>query len=218
MAGDMEPGWAALLERRAAARSLPPYSARNVAQIAQSLEQFFKGERPGAVLGAVARMGGGASKEQFRFTLTENAASESFVLRMDPQAGLTETSRAREHELIAAVQGVVPAARPMWLDAEGNAFGNPAMIMNMVPGITKPADAGVKVTGLGTWLGSPLRDKLGPQFIDCMARIHAFDWRAARLAHFQPPESDSKQAARWALNFWKAIWARMISIPPRSRR
>lgn len=215
MSSDMEPSWCALLKRRAAARSLPPYTARSAEQVTEALERFFAGERPGAEVSGVARMGGGASKEQFRFSLVENGNSEAFVLRMDPQAGLTETSRAREHELIAAMQGVVPAAKPLWLDAEGAVFGNPAMIMNMVPGITKPAEAGLKVTGLGAWLGSPLREQLGPQFVDCMARIHGFDWRAAKLEQFQVPDADPKQAARWAFNFWKEMWALdTTEVPP----
>jgi aminoglycoside phosphotransferase (APT) family kinase protein len=207
MTAEMEPAWAALFERRQVTRALPSYSARNAGQVVDSLERFFANERPSATVGNVARMGGGASKEQFRFTLSENGNSEAFVLRMDPQAGITETSRAREYELINAMQGVVPAPKPMWLDPDGSQFGLPAMIMNMVSGVAKPSDAGVKVTGLGTWLGDPLRGKLGPQFIDAMVRIHGFDWRSAKLETFQVPNADLKQAARWALNFWKAMWA-----------
>lgn len=204
---DMEPLWKAIIERRAASRSLPPYSARSTAFVADALERFFAREAPGKRIGDVQRMGGGASKEQFRFSLTDDAdVSRSYVLRMDPQGAITETDRRREYEILKAVEGRLPAPVAVWLDAEGEAFGRPTLIMELVPGVTKPSTAGIKVSGLGTLLGEPWRSKLKDQFLDYLVTLHAFDWRNADLPSYTAPDEDSKQAARWSLNYWKAMW------------
>ena len=63
----------------------------------------------------VRRVGGGASKEQFFFTLTQAGEAEPFLLRMDPRLAITETDREREFVLIQAMQGVVPAPEAMWV-------------------------------------------------------------------------------------------------------
>ncbi|MDB5577854.1 MAG: hypothetical protein JWR80_3030 [Bradyrhizobium sp.] len=204
---DMEPTCAALVERRAESRKLPPYSARSTAYVIDALDRFFAKERPGSGLGSVQRMGGGASKEQFLFTLTgSDGAATKYVLRMDPQGAITQTDRRREYELLNAVQGLVPAPKPVWLDDDGSSFGQPAVIMEFVGGVTKPSDAGLKVSGLGTLLGPRLRGQLRDQFIDQLVKIHAMDWQKAILPSFDAPSADPKQAARWSFNYWKGLW------------
>jgi aminoglycoside phosphotransferase (APT) family kinase protein len=204
---DMEPACAALVARRTATRGLPAYSARNTAEVAAALERFFARERPGGCVLDVQRMGGGASKEQFLFTLAAaDGGAAKYVLRMDPLGAITETDRRREYEILDLVQGLLPAPKPVWLDAEGAAFGQPAVIMDYVTGVTKPSGSGVKVSGLGTHLGEPLRTQLRPQFLDHLVRLHALDWRSAHLPSFSAPTADPQQAARWSLNWWKALW------------
>lgn len=204
----MEPLSARLLQRRATRRALGPYSARSLDFVAQALQGFFRDAAPGATVTGVRRMGGGASKEQFAFTLVPAGGEpRDFVLRMDPRGAVTESDRRREHEVLKAMQGVVPVPDPVWLDDSGGYFGQPALIMNLVPGVTKPSGAGVKVSGLGTWLGEPLRTALAPQFMDYLVRIHNFDWRSAALPSFAPPTGHPKDAARWSLNFWRGLWA-----------
>src|SRR3546814_20399584 len=74
-------------------------------------------------------------------------------------------------------------------------------------GVTKPSDSnGVKVSGLGTWLGPDLRAKLRDQFLDHLVTIHAYDWRTRPLPGFEVPDADPKQAARWAYNYWRELW------------
>lgn len=207
VATDMEPACAALVARRAESRKLPPYSARSTAYVVDALERFFASQRPGSSVGAVQRMGGGASKEQFLFTLTgSDGAATKYVLRMDPQGAITQTDRKREYELLNAVQGLVPAPKPVWLDDDGSDFGQPAVIMEFVGGVTKPSDAGLKVSGLGTLLGARLRGQLRDQFLDQLVKIHAMDWRSANLPSFDGPTADPKQAARWSFNYWKGLW------------
>ena len=204
---DMEPACAALVERRRRMRSLGSYSARSTASVVADLERFFGTERPGHRVSDIRRMGGGASKEQFLFTLTPPAGeARRYVLRMDPRAAITETDREREYQILKLVQGMIPAPRPVWLDVDGTHFGQPAVIMEFVGGVTKPSDAGLKVSGLGTLLGERLRSRLGPQFLDHLVTLHSTDWRAADLAAFSAPTADPKQAARWSFNYWKALW------------
>jgi aminoglycoside phosphotransferase (APT) family kinase protein len=203
---DTEPHLAGLLEARKLRRGLPPYEPRSDESVAGLLSDFFAKDTPGAEVSGVARLGGGASKEQFCFTLTRPGGSaERYVLRMDPLEGITETSRQREYEILRAMQGVVPVPRPIWLDADGQHFERPAVIMELVPGSPKPSSMTLSVTGLGTVLGDPLRDLIRPQYLDMLARIHNFDWASADLPSYAAPTADPKQATRWLINFWKEL-------------
>jgi aminoglycoside phosphotransferase (APT) family kinase protein len=204
---DVEPALRAMFAARPQRRSLPAYSARNTADIVEALRRFFAIHAPGAVATGVRRMGGGASKEQFVFDLRfADASTARFVLRMDPLEAITETSRKREYEVLKAVQGIIPAPNPRWLDEHGEFFGKPAAIMEFVGGVAKPSGAGVKVSGLGTLLGEPLRAKLKKPFLDHLVALHGIDWTKAPLPSFSAPNGDSRQAARWTLNYWHQLW------------
>ena len=206
MLNDMESVHLKILDRRRAGRSLPPYRAALIPEVTEILSSYFKVQRPGASVSGVRRVGGGASKEQFFFTLSEGGKDEPFLLRMDPRSAITETDRAREFVLIDAMQGVVPVPEPVWVDNDAEYFPQPAAIMRVVKGVTKPSDAGVKVSGLGTWLGPDLRAKLRDQFLDYLVKIHAYDWRAKPLTGYEVPDADPKQAARWSYNYWLEMW------------
>jgi aminoglycoside phosphotransferase (APT) family kinase protein len=203
---DMEAVNRRILDRRRTNRGLPPYRAALSSEITAMLERFFAQERPGAAISGVRRVGGGASKEQFFFTLSADGQDEQFLLRMDPRLAITETDREREFVLLQAMQGVVPVPEAVWVDPQAEVFPQPAAIMRVVRGVTKPSDAGVKVSGLGTWLGEDLRGKLRDQFMDHLVTIHGFDWRAARLKGFEVPDADPRQAARWSYNYWRELW------------
>ncbi len=200
---DMEPTCQLALLGRMENRKKGPYSARNTGEVATELATFFAKTKPGATVSGVNRMGGGASKEQFVFALD----GEKHVLRMDPQEAITETDRKRELEIMEAVQGLIPAPKPLYMDDDGSVFGRPAAIMSFVGGVTKPSGAGVKVSGLGTSLGPRLRAALKGPFMENLVKLHALDWRAAALPSFAAPDGDPKQAARWSLNYWKKLWA-----------
>ena len=204
---EMEPAFAALVNRRAAARALPPYSARSTEFVIDALTRFFATERAGSSVGDIRRMGGGASKEQFLFTLTDaDGVASKYVLRMDPRAAITETDRRREYEVLNLVQGAIPAPKPVWLDADGTHFEQPAVIMEFVGGVTKPSDSSLKVSGLGTFLGDRLRGELRGQFLGHLVALHGIDWQAADLPSFDPPSGNAKQAALWSLNYWVEMW------------
>lgn len=204
---DMEAVHRKILDRRRANRGLPPYRAALIPEIHALLAGYFAKERPGATVSGVRRVGGGASKEQFFFTLAQAGEEEQFLLRMDPRSAITETDRAREFDLIGAMQGRVPVPEPVWIDNDADHFPQSAAILRVVRGVTKPSDSnGVKVSGLGTWLGPDLRAKLRDQFLDHLVTIHAYDWRANPLPGFEVPDADAKQAARWSYNYWRELW------------
>jgi aminoglycoside phosphotransferase (APT) family kinase protein len=202
-AWDMEPTCQRALLGRIENRKKGPYSARKTDEVAAELATFFAKIKPGAVVAGVHRMGGGASKEQFVFTLD----GERHVLRMDPLEAITETDRKREFEIMNAVHGLIPVPRMLWMDEDGSTFGRPAAIMSFVGGVTKPSDAGLKVSGLGTSLGPRLRAALKGPFLDYLVKLHALDWRQADLPSFSAPAADPKQAGLWSLNYWKQMWA-----------
>jgi aminoglycoside phosphotransferase (APT) family kinase protein len=206
MQNDMEAINRKILDRRRASRDLPPYRAALIPEVTELLASYFVKECPGATVSGVRRVGGGASKEQFFFTLTDGGKEEQYLLRMDPRSGITETDREREFNLINAMQGLVPVPEAVWIDNDARHFPQAAAIMRVVKGVTKPSDAGVKVSGLGTWLGPDLRAKLRDQFMDHLVTIHAYDWKAKPLPGFEVPDSDSKQAARWSFNYWLELW------------
>jgi len=208
---DMEPAWAALVERRKVAREAPPYEVSGTGQIRDGLSRMLAAEGQRARISSISRLGGGASKEQFLFQLEAPAGADSplsprYVLRTDPQCPIIETDCRREFVLLQAMAGTVPVPRPVWLDGDGRFFGRPAMVTEFVPGVTKPVAGQDKVSGLGARLGSALRSQLRQPFLDNLARIHAFDWRGAALDGFAIPDADPAQAARWSFNFWDAIW------------
>ena len=203
---DMEAVHRHIIDRRRANRSLPPYRAALSEEIVEILATFFARERPRARVSGVRRVGGGASKEQFFFTLSEDGTEEKFLLRMDPRSAITETDREREFVLIGAMQGRVPVPEPVWIDNDARHFPQAAAILRVVSGVTKPSNAGIKVSGLGTWLGPELRDKIKGQFLDHLVAIHGYDFRANPLPGFEIPDADPKQAARWAYNYWRELW------------
>ncbi|OAO00815.1 hypothetical protein A8B75_17945 [Sphingomonadales bacterium EhC05] len=125
---------------------------------------------------------------------------------MDPRKAITETDREREFLLINAMKGIVPVPEAVWVDNDAEYFPQAAAIVRVVGGVTKPSDSGVKVSGLGTWLGPDMRAKLRDQFMDYLVAIHAYDYRTNPLKGFEIPDADPKQAALWSLNYWREIW------------
>ncbi len=156
-------------------------------------------------------LSGGASKIQMAFTLDWDEPGVGrtrtrLVARMEPAESLNSTSRRREFELLQAFAGVIPVPRVYWVDPEGTWFPEPALVYAFAEGSTKPRTAVGKVAGIGTKFGAELRQRLKPQFIEHLARIHTFEPARAAFESFDRPAVGSTQSALWQLNRARRIW------------
>lgn len=158
-------------------------------------------------------LGGGASKLQVLFDLHwrgvngNQACVDRLVLRMEPAASVTESSRNREFEVLEPVQGVIPSPKPYWVDGEGEFLPYPALIYGFVSGVAKPSYDSGKVTGLGQNYGPELRARLAVDFVSMLADLHRIDVaKVDGLAHFERPEVGSNQAAIRRVNALRRVW------------
>ena len=206
---EMEPRIRYVLERTLRLRDTGPYRPKSDTQVTDMLTRFFEAKGlEDIVISGVERMSGGASKEQFAFTLGHraNPSGERLVLRMDPLEAIAQTCRGREGEIQKIMGNHMPVAPVHWIDADGDLLGQPAVILGFVCGVTQPSDTGQQgVSGMGGQLGS-LVDRLAPQYIDALAITHRFDWSRTHLEFFDAPRANSKQAAIWQVNWWSQVW------------
>ncbi|MFM5884095.1 MAG: phosphotransferase family protein [Novosphingobium sp.] len=158
-------------------------------------------------------LSGGASKLQVLFDLHwrgpagTGEQTDRMVLRMEPSASVTESSRHREFEVLKAVEGIIPSPQPHWVDGEGEFLPYPAMIYGFVTGAAKPSYDSGKVSGLGQNFGPDLRAKLAPEFVGLLARLHKIDVAAcAGLEHFERPEVGSNASVIRQVNAIRRVW------------
>lgn len=207
---DVEPSIARVLAKKMQKRGAGTYRPRTEADVLPLLHGFVRMQEGFAQhrVENVARLAGGASKEQFRFdVIAPDGRSERLVLRMDPPESVVETSRVREFEALRAFEKVVPVPRAIWMDADGGHFGASALITSFVHGVTKPAGApGGNISGLGINVGAEWRDVLVEPFMKHLIAIHAFDWRNAALGSYAIPDADPHQAARRQIDWWTQVW------------
>jgi aminoglycoside phosphotransferase (APT) family kinase protein len=93
----------------------------------------------------------------------------------------------RTLELLAPTDVPVPRAR--WLeDRDASVLGAPFYVMDQVEGRVPPDNPPYHVTGWVTEIPPEERAALWWGGIDCMARIHRLDWRAAGFGFLDRPE------------------------------
>jgi len=205
----IEPRIKDLLDRTLRDRARGPYAAKTDIEVIAMLERHFASESPAPIeIVDVARLSGGASKEQFAFTLRRagDIEGERLVLRMDPLEAIAQTCRGREAQVHRAFQNILPVAPVRSLDADGDLIGQPAIILGYVHGVTEPTQGkGHGISGIGTHF-EEWASKLAPQFLDALAKVHRFDWHSADLSYFAAPEPGTRQAAIWQVNWWSRVW------------
>jgi aminoglycoside phosphotransferase (APT) family kinase protein len=200
-----------VLTRRLERRAGPAYAPLTLETMVEGVTALIRSEHAGSFEISQAKwLTGGASKLQMSFVLDwerpgVGREQTRMVLRMEPSESIVETSRLREFQLIRAVQGVVPVPPVFWCDDHGRYLPYPALIYGFAQGVAKPTTSASGVSGLGTRLPKALRDELVPQFIDCLARIHNFDFSNAALGAFDVPEAGT-QCALWSINWWERVW------------
>lgn len=207
---DIEPSIANVLAKKMQRRGTGVYRPRTEADVSPLLNSFVQAQEGFAQhrVENVARLAGGASKEQFRFDIIgPDGQSERLVLRMDPPESVVETSRVREFEALRAFEKVVPVPQAIWMDSDGDHFGTAALVTSFVRGVTKPKGApGGNVSGLGINVGAEWRDVLIEPFMRHLIAIHGFDWRNADLGSYAIPDADPQQAARRQIDWWTQVW------------
>jgi len=203
-----------MLTRKMSRRKGPSYRRPDLAEMAKILDEFL-GHELGSSNFEIRDLHwftGGVSKIQIGFTLDRDdpagrRRSEHLVLRMDPSEGSNATSRAREHELLTLMNGVIPVPRPHFLDAEGEWFPEPALIYEFVEGVTKPRATGTgRISGLGTDFGPDHRRVLAPQYLDHLSKIHNTDVSDRSFTHLQVPRTGSTESAEWMVHHALRCW------------
>lgn len=203
----IEPSLAAVLDRKMALRGKVFYEPTPIETISEQLEAFLKTQldEPFTFSG-LSKLTGGASMEQYVFTLERAGEPDTrMILRMSPLCSVIETSRVREFEMIAAVQGVVPAPKAYFVAPDDTAFGKPACVTSFDPGVTAPTNSAGKASGLGTAYGTS-REALAPQFVKHLAAVHTMDWTTKDLPSLVVPREGTTDAVDWRIELWDRVF------------
>lgn len=153
---------------------------------------------------------GGASKQHFSFDLEEpGGRRRALVLRTALGECLgTPPNFRRESEVQRALRGVVPVAEVVCVDADGEHFGAPAIVLERVSGVTVPPEAVGRPSGLGMLFPPGRRARLAATFVENLRSIHRFadGPGAARLVSFERPAPRSCEAAHGGIAWWRRVW------------
>ncbi len=205
-----------VLTRKMHRRNGPAYQPLSLDRLIEGCQQLIESNLGYPVRIENAKwLSGGASKLQAVFTLfwrgpdgapTDEVRSK-LVLRTEPAASITESSRKREFQVLQAVAGVIPAPTSYWIDASGEFLPYPGIIYSFCQGVAKPSTDSDKVSGLGQNYGPALRSKLAPQFVDMLARLHRMEGVAIEhLKDFEMPTLGSNEAVIKQVNALRRIW------------
>lgn len=198
------------LTRKMRLRGQVEYEPLDVATVVERLEGFLSTVLDDSfAVRNVARQTGGASMEQFTFTLHRDGSGgpegERMLLRMTPPSPVNETDRLREFQLMRAVEDELPVPHAYWVADEHSAFGTPTLIVAFSPGVAAPSDVPGTASGLATVYGSH-REALAPQFVEHLARLHTLDWTQKKLSAFDVPAAGTTEAVDWRLALLDRLW------------
>ncbi len=202
------------LSRKMTRRNGPSYTPVSLERLAAGAKALIEQDLGYSVEIQAARwLSGGASKLQMLFDLRwrgwkgdEDTQTTTLVLRMEPAASVTESSRRREFEVLAAVDGQIPAPKPYWVDADAVHLPYPAMIYSFARGVAKPTGDATKVTGLGQNYGPALRARLAPDFVGLLAKLHHIDPPRETMRSFDGGEVGSNASVIRQVNALRRIW------------
>ena len=147
----------------------------------------------GGVL-AIAQFSGGQSNPTFHLTVD----GHEYVLRKRPSGTLLPSAHAidREYRILAALHGsAVPVPQPRLYCDDESIIGTAFYVMDYVPG---------RIHTDPLFGGSTPDERRGlyDAMNDALAKLHAFDWRAAGLADFGKPDRFvERQIARWSRQY-----------------
>ncbi len=157
-------------------------------------------------IGRLERTGGGASRETWLVDAqwTEHGARvvRPLIIRRDPIAGLLETDRRTEFEVLRAARNIpVPVPQMYWLEEDSHWLDRPFMVMERVNGTAPPV-----VLPAGE--SEQTRRTIAEEFISCLARIHRAEWRTLGLEFLGVPSSGEaaahSQVETWEHEYYRA--------------
>lgn len=157
----------------------------------------------------------GFSWHTYTLTAAWDGQEQGFAVRREPEDGLLPPyDAAQQHALHAAVQaaGGVPVAPLRWLETDPAVLGRPFYVMDRLEGHVpvqwRPDDPIAFPT-------PDARRRLGEDFVDVLARIHAVDWRAAGLAADLHVPADAQAAAEHEVDRWERAYAEgaLVEVP-----
>jgi aminoglycoside phosphotransferase (APT) family kinase protein len=198
------------LERRAS--QTQEYHVPRLSEMAACLQRFFESQLTTPFRISDPRwLSGGASKLQVLFEidweLDGKSRHDRMVVRMDPAESHNATSRQREAELLRAFSGIIPVPQVFFVDAGAKWFPEPALVYAFAEGVTKPkATSSGAVSGLGIHFGPELRALLGSQFVEHLAKIHAYPIADGGFTTMEPPSVGTTEAAELQLNRARRVW------------
>lgn len=200
-----------VLTRKLERRSGPPYAPVTLEELTKGTEKLIRKKLLDSFeITDTKWLSGGASKLQMAFKLSWNRPGfgrvlTPMVLRMEPSESISETSRLCEFEIIKALEGSIPVPPAYFVDAAAEYLPYPAIIYGFAEGVAKPSETSSGVTGIGTFIPPSLREKLGQQFVEHLAKLHSFQWGNAQLESFDVPTLGT-QVVEWQLNHWERVW------------
>jgi aminoglycoside phosphotransferase (APT) family kinase protein len=188
-----------------------PFVSPALDEVGRRLSALVAATLPaGSMVRDLRPLTGGASKQHFLFDLKEPGGRErSLVLRTALGECLgTPPNFRRESEIQRALLGIVPVAEVVCVDADGEYFGAPAIVLERVSGVTAPPEAADRPSGLGTLFPPGRRARLAPAFVENLCRIHRFADApgAASLVSFERPKERTREAADGVIAWWRRVW------------
>ncbi len=207
---DLEPSIAAMLERkRRATEHAGDYSPVGLTAVHRGLRRFFERNGDRIEVRWAQPLGGGASNEQYVVEVERaDGVRKRVVLRIDAVQGVMETDRQREFDVLGFLEPHFPVPHAEWVEPTGDILGRPFLATSFVEGVTAPTQvSNESVSGMQTKLSGALRDSLAEQFVSNLVRLHDIPVDAGALDNLQIPDGDTRQAARWQVNWWSTVWA-----------
>jgi len=137
------------------------------AQLREGLGRFLSANwRPGAEVGELTHIPGGASRETWRFAACAGGQRRGMIVRIDPETSLIDTDRATEFRAMeAAYKAGLPAPETLFLVEDLTWLGRPFSISAEVPGCQSAADG----------IAPEHRAEVGRQKWAIMGRLAALD-------------------------------------------
>jgi aminoglycoside phosphotransferase (APT) family kinase protein len=136
---------------------------------------------------------------------------EKLILRRDPHATILQSDRDTEFKVLKALESDdgIRAPRAIWLDATGEFFKRPSLVMAWCDGDCEPFVLSPDKSSLP----EDDRSALARNLMDALVSIHKFDWSRAGLDRLLPaPKPNTTEAATFALDHWEQEYRKVAEV------